>query len=181
MARDETGVIDVGAALPSVGDSSSPAAHLTDGVAAPTYALRPWTLTDTQAFWSWIQADPELWQQWTFPAEEPSLLVLTVSLVTAQAQGSRLWAIEERETSRVVGIVGHTPVQRDGSVIVHLAVAPDARGIGRALMPLFADTARQCGIRRFVAQVRTDNPRAKRFCEVVGFQPAPYDVLMMEM
>jgi RimJ/RimL family protein N-acetyltransferase len=176
MARDEIGVIENGAAAPVIGDAPDPAAQ-PETPAAPAFALRPWTVDDTATFWTWIEADPELWRQWSLPGE-PALVTLVVSLVTAQAGGSCLCAIVNDE-ARVVGIVGMSSVQRDGSAVVHLAIAPEARGIGRQLVPVLLPIARQLGATKLVAQVRHDNPRAKAFCESLGFVPVPYDVLVL--
>lgn len=95
----------------------------------PEISLRPWTPDDTGELLGWLEQDPGMIKDMGFRTPVQIVNVITEIFL---APNSAILAAELGED--LVGFVAATNAQADGSVNVHIGVAPQHRGVGPRLM-----------------------------------------------
>lgn len=129
-----------------------------------------------------IYGDPEVWRYLGNGTHRPDpdagyterALVATAKRLQERPDGLGLWAIEERETGRVVGTVGLAPTKdAEVELAYHLAQAHWGRGIAtEAGRGALAHGFGVLGLQRVVGFVHPPNVASIRVLEKLGFTRA---------
>ena len=139
--------------------------------------MRPFTADDVDAgFALWTDADVGRFTGGAHRTPEQSRALIAAHLRNQLEHGFSMWAVEDRETGRLLGEVGLQPLEGTGPEIeIGWAFAPAAWGQGYATEAARAwlDLAfTELGLEEVIAVIRPENAASHRVAERLGMEPA---------
>jgi len=139
-----------------------------------------WTLDDNDLMARWVSEDPGILASMRLPADTTEFRVRELLVIGLSAPDIQ-WYVASRN-GEPVGAVGATHIQQDGSAVCHIVVpkehqnSPLAVRIAKAAVDLAFGTL---GLQTLVGQVPSENTRALRLDEHLGFRNLKVSTLQL--